>query len=138
LNQYFKKCFELLTNCKLYRNSLPRGTNLTHDLKKLSLLPINEIWDLGAHKGETTRYFANEFPQANIRSFEPISGNYNLLIQNCKKLENHNAHNFALGHENTKTKIFLQDALVIHSLRDDLNTSSRNAVIGNILAQKVS
>ena len=124
MNQYFKKCFELLTNSKLYRNSLPRGTNLTHDLKKLSLLPINEIWDVGAHKGETTRYFANEFPQATIRSFEPISENYELLLQNCKKLENHNAHNFALGNENTKTKIYLQVASVIHSLREDLNKPS--------------
>ena len=124
MNQYFKKCFELLTNSKLYRNSLPRGTNLTHDLKKLTLLPINEIWDVGAHKGETTRYFANEFPQATIRSFEPISENYELLLQNCIKLENHNAHNFALGNENTKTKIYLQGASVIHSLREDLNKPS--------------
>ena len=106
------------------RKSLPRGTNLIHDLKKLTLLPINEIWDVGAHKGETTLYFANEFPNANNKSFEPISGNYNLLIQNCKKLENHDAHNFALGHENTKTKIYLQGASVIHSLREDLNKPS--------------
>jgi FkbM family methyltransferase len=124
LNQYFKKCFELLTNSKLYRNSLPRGTNLTHDLKKLSLLPINEIWDVGAHKGETTRYFANEFPQANIRSFEPVSSNYNLLVQNCKKLENFQPHNFALGKENTQATIYLQGASVIHSLRHDLNKPS--------------
>ena len=124
MKSYLKSIFEQLTSCKLYRNSLPRGTNLVHDLKKLSSLPINEIWDVGAHKGETTLYFAHEFPKANIRSFEPISGNYNLLIQNCKKLENHNAHNFALGHENTKTKIYLQDASVIHSLRDDLNKPS--------------
>ena len=119
-----KKYLEQLFNFKLYRNSLPRGTNLTHDLKKLTLLPINEIWDVGAHKGETTRYFANEFPQATIRSFEPISENYELLLQNCKKLENHHAHNFALGNENTKTKIYLQGASVIHSLREDLNKPS--------------
>ena len=87
-------------------------------------MPINEIWDVGAHKGETTRYFANEFPQATIRSFEPISENYELLLQNCKKLENHHAHNFALGNENTKTKIYLQGASVIHSLREDLNKPS--------------
>ena len=34
------------------------------------------------------------------------------------------AHNFALGEQNTKTKIFLQGASVIHSLRDDLNKPS--------------
>ena len=119
-----KKYFEQLFNFKLYRNSLPRGTNLGHDLKKLTSLPINEIWDVGAHKGETSLYFANEFPEATIRSFEPISENFDLLLQNCKKLENHHAHNFALGNENTKTKIYLQGASVIHSLREDLNKPS--------------
>ena len=72
-------------------------------------------------QGRNYSYLANEFPQATIKSFEPISGNYELLLQNCKKLENHHAHNIALGNENSKTKIYLQDASVIHSLRDDLN-----------------
>jgi FkbM family methyltransferase len=124
LKKFFKAKFEKFTNSKVYRNSLPKGTDLCHDLRKLTLLPINEVWDVGAHRGETTRYFANEFPQATIRSFEPISENYDLLLQNCKKLENHNAHNFALGNENTKTKIYLQGASVIHSLREDLNKPS--------------
>lgn len=47
-----------------------------------------------------------------------------MLLQNCKKLENHHAHNFAQGNENTKTKIYLQGASVIHSLREDLNKPS--------------
>ena len=76
---------------------------------------------VGAHQGETVLYFAKYFPKSTIRSFEPVSSNYNLLIQNCRKLENFQAHNFALGEENKTTKIFLQGASVIHSLREDLN-----------------
>ena len=115
---------EKYTNSKVYRNSLPRGVDLCHDLRKLSPFSFKEIWDVGAHRGETTLYFANEFPQATIRSFEPVSTNYNLLAQNCKKRENLHANNFAIGKENTHTKIYLQGASVIHSLRDDLNKPS--------------
>jgi len=124
LKEFFKKKFEQLTGSKLYRNSLPRGTCLIHDIKRLSHVSIKEVWDVGAHQGETALYFAKKFPKSTIRSFEPVSSNYNLLIQNCRKLENFHAHNFALGEQNTKTKIFLQGASVIHSLRDDLNKPS--------------
>lgn len=124
MKEFLKKKFEQLTGSKLYRNSLPRGTCLIHDIKRLSHAPIKEVWDVGAHQGETALYFAKKFPKSTIRSFEPVSSNYNLLIQNCRKLENFHAHNFALGEQNTKTKIFLQGASVIHSLRDDLNKPS--------------
>ena len=118
---FLKTQFEKCTNSKVYRNSLPRGTDLSNDLRKLSLSPLTEIWDIGAHNGETALCFAKNFPQSTIRSFEPVSANYNLLIQNCRKLENFHGHNFALGEENKTTKIFLQGASVIHSLREDLN-----------------
>ena len=124
MKKFLKAKFEKFTSSKVYRNSLPKGTDLCHDLRKLSPLSFKEIWDVGAHRGETTLYFSNEFPQATIRSFEPVSSNYNLLVQNCRKLKNFHAHNFALGDENTATKIFLQGASVIHSLRDDLNKPS--------------
>ena len=124
MKEFLKKKFEQLTGSKLYRNSLPRGTCLIHDIKRLSHAPIKKVWDVGAHQGETALYFAKKFPKSTIRSFEPVSSNYNLLIQNCRKLENLHAHNFALGEQNTKTKIFLQGASVIHSLRDDLNKPS--------------
>ena len=124
MREFIKNKLEQLTRSKLYRNSLPRGTSLTHDIQRLSSLPLKEIWDIGAHKGETTLYFANEFPKATVRSFEPVSSNYNLLLQHCEKLKRHYSYNFALGEENTKTKIILQSASVIHSLRDDLNKAS--------------
>jgi FkbM family methyltransferase len=124
LKSFLKKKFEQLTGSKLYRNSLPRGTCLSHDIKRLSYPPIQEIWDVGAHKGETTLKFAEDFPKAMIRSFEPVSENYCSLRYNCSHLKNQSSHNIALGEENKKTKIFLQGASVIHSLRDDLNKPS--------------
>ena len=103
---------------------MPKGTDLKYDLLRLSSSTINEIWDVGAHKGETTLKFAGDFPTASIRSFEPVSENYNSLRNNCSHLNNQSSHNIALGEENKKSKIFLQGASVIHSLRDDLNKPS--------------
>ena len=121
MKQLIKNFFENITNCKLYRNSLPKGIDLTHDLLGLSTSPVREIWDVGAHRGETTLTFAENFPTAHIRSFEPISENYYFLRHNCSHLKNQTSHNTALGDENKKTKIYLQGDSVIHSLRDDLN-----------------
>ena len=93
-------------------------------LKKKNFDTFNIIFDIGAHKGETTLKFAGDFPSALIRSFEPVSENYHSLKNNCSHLKNQSSHNIALGEENKKTKIFLQGASVIHSLRDDLNKPS--------------
>ena len=121
LKEFLKKKFELLTGSKLYRNSLPPGTCLTHDIKRLSYSPIREVWDVGAHQGETALTFAQSFPQSTIRSFEPVTQNYQLLEKNCSGLKNFCAYQFAFGERNKSAKIHLQDASVTHSLRDDLN-----------------
>ena len=121
MKSFLIKKFEQLTGSKLYRNSLPRGTSLIHDIKRLSHSPIKEVWDVGAHQGETALAFAQNFPQSTIRSFEPVTQNYKLLQKHCSGLKNFFAYQFALGETNKTAKIHLQGASVTHSLRDDLN-----------------
>ena len=133
MKNLLKKIFENSFNSKIYRNSLPRGTCLANDLKRLDFGNVFEVWDVGAHHGQTSLAFARDYPRANIRSFEPISQNYNLLINNCSKLQNFRAHKLALGETNTKTKVFLQNASVIHSLRDDLNKPSSDTSKSEII-----
>ena len=125
MKSFLIKKFEQLTGSKLYRNSLPRGTSLIYDLKKLSHFPIKEVWDIGAHQGETALAFAQSFPRSMIRSFEPVTQNYQLLQKNCSGLKNFCAYQFALGEANKLAKIHLQDASVTHSLRDDLNQKNQ-------------
>ena len=120
----FLKKFEQPTGSKLYRNSLPRG-RLIHDIKRLSHSPIKEVWDVGAHQGETSLFFSESFPQSTIRSFEPVFQNYQLLQKNCSGLKNFFAYQVALEKLTSQSKIHLQDASVIHSLRDDLNLSQK-------------
>ena len=125
MKSFLIKKFEQLTGSKLYRNSLPRGTSLIYDLKKLSHFPIKEVWDIGAHQGETALAFAQSFPRSTIRSFEPVTQNYQLLQKNCSGLKNFCAYQFALGEANKSAKIHLQDASVTHSLRDELNQKNQ-------------
>lgn len=119
--RFLKNYLEVITGCKLYRNTLPRGVDLFMDIRRLQNKQIEEIWDIGAHKGETTIKFRSEFQSATIRSFEPISENFSLLIKNCSSLQKYHPYQFALGEENQTLKIYLQSNSVIHSLRDDLN-----------------
>lgn len=119
-----KHLLESITGIKVYRNSLPRGVSLSRDIKRIYPYELQEIWDIGAHEGETTLKFAADFPTALIRSFEPVSENYYSLRNYCSHLKNQFSHNIALGEKNKKTKIFLQSTSVIHSLRSDLNKPS--------------
>lgn len=119
-----KHLLKNFTGIQIFRNSLPRGVDLSNDIMRIHPYELQEIWDIGAHKGETTLKFAGDFPTSLIRSFEPVSENYYSLRNNCSHLKNQSSHNIALGEENKKTKIFLQGASVIHSLRDDLNKPS--------------
>lgn len=136
LKDFIKNLFEKLFKSKIYRNSLPRGTCLANDLVRLNEGVIQEIWDVGAHHGETSLSFARDYPEAKIQSFEPISQNYDLLIQNCSHLKNFRTHKLALGDTNTRTEVFMQNNSVIHSLRDDLNKASSNDSVSEIVEVK--
>jgi hypothetical protein len=43
-----KDAFERITGARIYRNSMPRGTCLVHDIGKLARKPLREIWYLNA------------------------------------------------------------------------------------------
>ena len=124
MKSFVKKCFESLTQVKLYRNSLPRGVDLFYDIKRIYPHILHEIWDIGAHMGETTLYFRSQNETSTIRSFEPVSENFDILSQNCYKLKNQFSYKLAIGEESKNLELFLQNGSVIHSLREDLNKPS--------------
>ena len=119
-----KHLLETCTGIKIFRNSLPRGVDLSMDLRRIYPFEFKEIWDIGAHKGETTTYFRSKFVKSKIRSFEPIAENFRILHERCANTTNHDSYQLALGDEVKTVKIHLQNASVIHSLRPDLNVPS--------------
>ncbi len=124
MKNFLKHLIEEISGAKIYRNSLPRGVSVSHDIRLLYNQKVETIWDIGAHRGESALEFAREFPNALIKSFEPVSLNYLCLVENCRHLKNHSAHQLAFGDSSKEVKMFLQDGSVINSLREDLNVAS--------------
>jgi len=116
-----KQFFESLTGAKVFRNSLPRGTLLIHDLFRLTNEPIKEVWDIGAHHGETSIQFRKDFPKALIRSFEPIRDNYETLLANCRKMKNQESHQLAFGDKEEEKVFNVRKGSVLNSLAEHLN-----------------
>ena len=81
--------------------------DLNHKNKIVSFLKnklknklINVI-DVGAHKGETIKYFIKFLNIENIYAFEPNKNIFNKLLNNINKLKKEiNCFNFALGDKN--------------------------------------
>ena len=121
-----KHLFETVTGIQVFRNSLPRGVDVCRDITRIYNYELDEIWDIGAHMGETASYFRSKFAKPTIRSFEPIAENFRILQKRCAEISDHHSYQLALGDEVKPTRIYLQDASVIHSLRSDLNIPSTN------------
>lgn len=119
-----KHLFESVTGIQVFRNSLPRGVDVCRDITRIYAHALDEIWDIGAHMGETATYFRSKFAKPTIRSFEPIAENFRVLLKRCTDISNHHSYQLALGDEVKPKRIYLQDASVIHSLRSDLNIPS--------------
>ena len=55
------------------------------------------IFDIGAHKGQTSSHFCKLFPHSFIHAFEPSSYLFTEIEKNLSKRKNIICHNFALG-----------------------------------------
>lgn len=60
------------------------------------------IFDVGAHKGQTSSHFFKLFPQSFIHAFEPSPYLFAEIEKNLSKRKNIRCHNFALGETNEK------------------------------------
>tara|TARA_Y100001970_G_C14128105_1_gene800139 strand:+ start:411 stop:1133 length:723 start_codon:yes stop_codon:yes gene_type:complete len=78
--------------------------------KKKKLINFNCIFDIGAHKGETIKFFLKNFEFEKIYSFEPIPETFELLKKNINLLSNFKKkkivlENSAVGSAETKISI---------------------------------
>lgn len=128
-----KHLFESVTGIQVFRNSLPRGVDVCRDITRIYAHALDEIWDIGAHMGETATYFRSKFAKPTIRSFEPIAENFQILQKRSANTPNQHSYQLALGDEVKPMVIHLQNASVIHSLRSDLNVpAARNSKIEEV------
>lgn len=76
----FRRWLGRLTGTHIYRN-LPRGIDLAADLARwLPEFRADVVFDVGAHRGQSTERFLRWFPQAQVFAFEPVSQTYRELV----------------------------------------------------------
>ena len=78
------------------------------------------ICDVGANIGATSVFFALNYPNSSIFSFEPTSINFNLLKKNIKEFSNINAYQFGVYNENKFQDIYI-----------DRTSPGRNSIFQN-------
>lgn len=77
----FRRWLGALTGTHIFR-SLPRGMDLAADLSRwLPEFKPQIVFDVGAHRGQSTERFLRWFPAARVFAFEPVSRTYAELVR---------------------------------------------------------
>jgi len=102
------------------QNRLPIGCDLATDIQNKIQLPMDVIFDVGANTGQTVARFTNDYPEARIYSFEPISATYERLKKNVSHLDKVSCYHMALGEANCEMDI------KVHTGKDSLLNSLKD------------
>ena len=72
-----KEWAETATGCRIYRNSIPQGADLSADIaRSFGIQNIRTVFDVGANVGQSALAYLKLFPAATIYSFEPVASSY--------------------------------------------------------------
>ena len=71
--------------------------SLEKDVARIYKRPIEIVFDVGAHKGQTSLQFRKCFPFADIHAFEPSPKNFRALQANLRGRDRIKPHPYALG-----------------------------------------
>jgi FkbM family methyltransferase len=87
-------------NVYVYRNSLPWGTCLVADIRRLRLREqALTVLDVGANVGGMLSMLRAVAPRATIHAFEPVPSTFGKLQQNAAEFGDVRCHNLAVGSE---------------------------------------
>ena len=101
----------------------PKGLDFGLDIKRFAAgAPLNVIFDVGANLGQSSRTFAQLFPEARIFAFEPIRSTYMQMEANTTGLPRMRRFNFGLGDiPSQEHEVFLQERSGWNSLLEGVN-----------------
>lgn len=110
---------------------------LIEEYKKenFEIKPNDIVIDVGAHIGLFTIYASQFCTKGKIYSFEPVTENYELLLENIKlnNLDYVTSFNQAVSNSNEPIKLFLNNDESGHSM---FSKSSKSVIIDSISLQK--
>jgi len=98
MNRFIKSLVEKTLGCRIFRNSLPRGTDIFFDIDRHFGIPsIKTVFDIGANVGQSALVYERLFPEADIYSFEPVSDTFKTLTENTASRKRIKTFNCAFG-----------------------------------------
>ena len=104
-----KNLFEENSMNRTIRKAKKRIRNISEFIKEKKI-NIKTIYDLGANIGIHSIYYALNFEEANIYSFEPVESTYNILEKNINNFDlNQRIHiyNYGISINNKEEKLYL-------------------------------
>ncbi|MEC8044654.1 MAG: FkbM family methyltransferase [Verrucomicrobiota bacterium] len=101
---------KLLRKILQFARRFTEQDELSKVLNGLGLKENLIIFDVGAHKGQTSSHFCKLFNQSFIHAFEPSPSLFVEIEKNLLKRKNIRCHNFALGEGNEKAFLTRPDS----------------------------
>lgn len=117
--QFLKSTIEKAFAFKIYRNSIPRGTDLFFDLDKAYRLnSFRTVFDVGANVGQSAQEYIQQFPKAKIYSFEPATLPFKQLQEINKKYTRLSSFQLGMGKKKGKISININPNSLTNSIRN--------------------
>jgi len=124
-----QRCFK----CRIYRNSLPRGTDFFADIQRhFGAHNVRTVFDVGANVGQSAEEYARAFPNAKIYSFEPVTATFQQLIKNTAKLSQVRAFKVGFGDANSSAEIYVSELSVLSSIKNCSGTEKETVSIRRV------
>lgn len=116
----FLKCrLESLFKCKIYRNTLPRGTDLFKDMSAvIASAKVRSVIDIGANVGQSISTYLNAFPKAAVLGIEPCSEHYEFCVKQFGGTPRVALRRLAMSDRNGEVVLHLNKFGTTHSLID--------------------
>jgi FkbM family methyltransferase len=125
------------------RMVVPRGWGLDPlaDVRRLAQIwhyPLELLFDIGANEGQTAKRFLQEFPGAEVLSFEPHPATFARLTERMSEAPHFRAFNLGLSTEIGEMEMFEYELSTINSLTPDAQYATRYQQQGRSVSVKVS
>lgn len=112
-----KQSIEKFTGCRIYRNSIPHGADMFFDIgRRYGRDKIRIAFDVGANIGQSATKYAEEFPIADIYSFEPVKSTFDQLVANTRHIGRVHPFNLGMGPKVGEASIHLNELSVMNSI----------------------
>lgn len=129
LFQFVKGKVENLLGVKIYRDSLPHGTDLFMDLSRIKpLSTFSTVIDIGVHQGQSITAYLKGFPAARVLGYEASRQSFELLQKKFNDQSRVQLRRVAVSSRNGEATLYLNASDAANSLIKSATSVSQESV----------